>query len=1234
MTRSTNDSLKPHEAVTDESGDHGKTIERVAKLDTMRTRHGGKHIASVDSLQSRDDTLAGWIDGTAIQKTTDSHGDNASQEHTGFAWSLYHHTLELFSLLLLPTLAHVATFTPPYEKQGEKSFKKSLGRLYLWGGGFSGGKLESVLDESESLRGTVVESLAAIGKILLFKLAAKRSAHSDAPDDPRIKQEIRDLSVLVEKARIITDSDYESDESSASTDAPQDDSFDWEDVDNQQSQPIDFQISGPAQPYVLKVYDKFPLADMHLMHRLGEANWQRHMSLRAMGDEEEVEQFPQELPKITFVAVSEFQDSGLGSSLPERSTYTATVASHSSFQTTADEKDSGSLRVPATPKQVSDGEPFSCQICGQFLSNIRNRVDWRRHVFADLKPYLCTFLGCKDEFKMFTTRKLWEEHEFGQHRLNRYWACSTCQHRAKSPEDWRAHLVQAHNFPLSDGQYALDARLVEVREPVPIKSLSCPLCLEVPGKSQRHFATHVGKHMEGIALAALPRDEESTDTESMASNMSDASGPSLTDYPSSQENVSWTLEQPGQEDIGWKRGSSQGYASFTSGLTGGVHPALMTEVESPLPSQWESAPSMGCTTSRENPSQRSNVPFTQAGAMPPQLNSDPFQENPAIMDRGPQIHLCGVEDILLLDDMGETPGDFIGRTIGTGISPTISVPSSTSINNDHQPLTTTAAETKETVQRLSEGGFRLIQENILKPLLKYPSINRFHPLVEVCSTKIQANEILCLRDLEKFLLVNARTNASSTPSYLDFMLVAVQHIQVTARSLSERDQIRLGDRPYTEDYFAALVEQIRQQHRDTGPQVQTGPISQRDSAVIYELTSRLMSQVSEDEKNTLRTTLQQRMDPTQLNRYQAQGVDPVFLYYRNQAMSRLRQERKKRLQEAQAEAAQQQEFDIMNAQTQISTEVGGIPNFGSFTGNKENLAARQQQNQQVQFVKDDWHTVEMVSEPLRSDSALFPITPQAQGSSSSWSQLPGSSDFSIHQYSAIYREINDPHWFPKPGEPIQVKMGGKPFLVTGHTEVSSSTGEEDNISAARRLPRSLSEEADDDEDILRIMARRKKNAATAELAPKKCKEPGCDKEFKRACDLTKHEKIHSRPWECPVHGCKYFGLPTEKEMNKHNKEMHSITPPFFQCHFKPCPYQSKRESNCKQHMERTHGLEFVRSKITIKRRTRSTVTQLSTAKLDMYAPINADDPGMVMGQNGVGGAGTGPQEWEWLTKRL
>ncbi|KAK3330233.1 hypothetical protein B0H66DRAFT_51770 [Apodospora peruviana] len=164
----------------------------------------------------------------------------------------------------------------------------------------------------------------------------------------------------------------------------------------------------------------------------------------------------------------------------------------------------------------------------------------------------------------------------------------------------------------------------------------------------------------------------------------------------------------------------------------------------------------------------------------------------------------------------------------------------------------------------------------------------------------------------------------------------------------------------------------------------------------------------------------------------------------------------------------------------------------------------------------------------------------------------------------------------RPAELVRIKKNGK--------AISMATGEpveiEEEGDGSVRFKRSASQEAEDEEEIMRSMARRKKNATPEELAPKKCREPGCNKEFKRPCDLTKHEKTHSRPWKCPVTTCKYheYGWPTEKEMDRHHNDKHSSAPPMYECLFKPCPYKSKRESNCKQHMEKAHGWQYVRTK--------------------------------------------------------
>ncbi|KAH8883943.1 hypothetical protein GQ53DRAFT_662908 [Thozetella sp. PMI_491] len=333
---------------------------------------------------------------------------------------------------------------------------------------------------------------------------------------------------------------------------------------------------------------------------------------------------------------------------------------------------------------------------------------------------------------------------------------------------------------------------------------------------------------------------------------------------------------------------------------------------------------------------------------------------------------------------------------------------------------------------LSARATNRIYEHALKPLLSKPAFKDFHPLVLECPRKIQEKEIVCLRDVEKTLLllapvselafdkgvrgdtyralcVKERTKVAGL--YLDFCLTTVRCIQATVEYLSDREQTRPRDLPYTSGYFIDLVDQIRQ-----------------------------YAQQLADAKEKGEKTQEMDIDPT----------DEIKLH-------------------------------------------GGI------------------------------------------------------------------------------------HINGRPAELVRVKKNGK--------AISMATGEpvdmvDEETDGAVQIKRSASEELEDEEEIMRSMARRKKNASPEELAPKKCREPGCNKEFKRPCDLTKHEKTHSRPWKCPVPTCKYheYGWPTEKEMDRHHNDKHSSAPPMFECLYKPCPYKSKRESNCKQHMEKAHGWVYVRTK--------------------------------------------------------
>ncbi|ORY65934.1 uncharacterized protein BCR38DRAFT_339676 [Pseudomassariella vexata] len=352
-------------------------------------------------------------------------------------------------------------------------------------------------------------------------------------------------------------------------------------------------------------------------------------------------------------------------------------------------------------------------------------------------------------------------------------------------------------------------------------------------------------------------------------------------------------------------------------------------------------------------------------------------------------------------------------------------------------ITRSAAVTgsENTPRRLSQRAVNRIHEHTLKPLLAKPSLNEFHPIVLDCPRRIQENQIVCLRDLEKTLIFMApvsellkddcvwgdtyrmlclKERAKSAELYLDFCLTSIRCIQATVEYLSDREQTRPHDRPYTQGYFIDLVEQIRQHAQ----QIQAS----RERQAAGE-------------------------EPGEMD------VDPT------------------------------DEVKLM----------GGLSSTG------------------------------------------------------------------------------------RPAELVRVKKNGKAISIATGQVVESL---EEDTSVPVRFKRSMSEQLEDEEEIVRSMARRKKNASPEELAPKKCKEPGCNKEFKRPCDLTKHEKTHSRPWKCPISTCKYhdYGWPTEKEMDRHVNDKHSAAPPMFECLYKPCPYKSKRDSNRKQHMEKAHGWTYVRTK--------------------------------------------------------
>jgi hypothetical protein len=402
-----------------------------------------------------------------------------------------------------------------------------------------------------------------------------------------------------------------------------------------------------------------------------------------------------------------------------------------------------------------------------------------------------------------------------------------------------------------------------------------------------------------------------------------------------------------------------------------------------------------------------------------------------------------------------------------------------SISTAHSTVTRSAsaigAGYPRAEQLLSKEAERHIRTHIIKPILDEETLRDFHPLVEDIPRRIGAKFISNLRDLEKTLFFLAPVSdeiqgsiravahalrdikdfAPSPQSFLKFCETTIECLHTTVDLVSERDQRRDTDRPYTNHYFLDLVEQIR--------------------------------------------------------RYA-------------DIMARTREKQ-----------ASGQELDEMDYSPYV-IPVSPSPLVHAVS---ESLMC---------LSHPTLHKLPTCHPPTRM---LLPNT-----------YLLDASDETIALEGGLSKN-------GKPAELVRKTKDGKVIPLSEHSLI-----DEASPSSKRHY---VDEDDMDDDDVLRSMARRRKSEKPGDVMHP-CRV--CDKEFKRPCDLTKHEKTHSRPWKCSEPKCKYheYGWPTEKERDRHVNDKHNSAPQMYHCKFKPCSYSSKRESNCKQHMEKAHGWTYVRSK--------------------------------------------------------
>ena len=172
-------------------------------------------------------------------------------------------------------------------------------------------------------------------------------------------------------------------------------------------------------------------------------------------------------------------------------------------------------KVPSPPSYavLGSSEPFECPYC-RLLIAPQDTYGWKRHVFNDLQPYVCTYQECQKQDQLYGSRHEWFDHELAVHR--REWVCpGHCNEVFSSLKDFEAHVKT--NYAQSDATSSLEVLTIACERPIlPSASALCPFCLENVG-TRKKIRNHIAQHLMEISLRVLPtslEDSESSDSDS------------------------------------------------------------------------------------------------------------------------------------------------------------------------------------------------------------------------------------------------------------------------------------------------------------------------------------------------------------------------------------------------------------------------------------------------------------------------------------------------------------------------------------------------------------------------------------------------------------------------------------------------------------------------------------------------------------------------------------------------
>ncbi|TGO54720.1 hypothetical protein BCON_0103g00330 [Botryotinia convoluta] len=237
------------------------------------------------------------------------------------------------------------------------------------------------------------------------------------------------------------------------------------------------------------ITQRFPNASVDLIKKISRASWQRFSRIQEMRAMPEIDDIPDAKESL------HYRDSGLGSSVKTTSNIlnpssNNSVVSYRSFMN----NDAKSITLPQMPETVKSEGQFLCFVCEKTIKGITGEAQYRRHIWADLRPYVCPVEGCDADANHFLSRT-----------------------------DFGAHLKE-HHATKSMGNKSTEY----------IFTLRCPFCNELPGEVA--LIGHICHHLEELSCSVISQETG----EELEKNGLDIT---LSDYNTVQEPVQLDPDQ-------------------------------------------------------------------------------------------------------------------------------------------------------------------------------------------------------------------------------------------------------------------------------------------------------------------------------------------------------------------------------------------------------------------------------------------------------------------------------------------------------------------------------------------------------------------------------------------------------------------------------------------------------------------------------------------------------------------